>query len=196
MIVDIGKGIIIGGVFIAQILLLVLLKAYVLRNKPKLTPWNWAQRFLLFVKKNGLLIAAITATLAMSGSLFFSEVAKYTPCLLCWFQRIAMFPQVLLLWIAKKRNDANIVWYSVPLAAIGALIAAYHYLLQSIPRAIAKTGFCDLDNPCTARFIYESYLTIAMMALTAFVIIIVALVMHYKYRKATNKPAKKSSKQK
>ena len=66
----------------------------------------------------------------MGGSLYYSEVAHYTPCALCWYQRIAMYPLVLLLGIAAFRRDIGIRLYAIPLAAIGAVISAYHYLLE------------------------------------------------------------------
>ena len=69
----------------------------------------------------------------MAGSLYFSEVAGLVPCVLCWYQRIAMYPLAILLTLAAVRGDQSFRPYAATLAAIGALIAAYHVALQRIP---------------------------------------------------------------
>ena len=71
----------------------------------------------------------------MAGSLYFSEVADFMPCTLCWYQRIAMYPLVLLLGIAAFRRDRAIRLYVVPLAVVGAAISIYHYLYRVVPGA-------------------------------------------------------------
>lgn len=68
--------------------------------------------------------------IATLGSLYLSEIMKYEPCTLCWYQRILMYPLVLLLGTAIIRKDYRIGIYSLTLAIIGACIAAYHYSLQ------------------------------------------------------------------
>lgn len=73
--------------------------------------------------------AAVVAALAMGGSLYYSEVAHYTPCVLCWYQRIAMFPLVLVLGTGLLASDARSVRYALPLAGAGWCIAAYHLLI-------------------------------------------------------------------
>src|SRR3989338_7126816 len=88
------------------------------------------RRFLNWFLKNSLILALVVAALATSGSLFYSEVAGFAPCKLCWFQRIFMYPQVILLAAALWLKDENIVYYSSWLAGFGLAIAAYHYLLQ------------------------------------------------------------------
>ena len=69
----------------------------------------------------------------MAGSLYFSEVAHFVPCRLCWYQRIAMYPLVLLLGIATLRRDVGIRLYAIPLAAIGAAVSIYHVQLERFP---------------------------------------------------------------
>src|SRR3989338_190832 len=75
----------------------------------------------------GAFLVALFATL---GSLFYSEIAHYTPCLLCWYQRIFKYPQVFLLGLGLVKRDKNIADYSLLLSVIGGILAAYHYLLQ------------------------------------------------------------------
>jgi disulfide bond formation protein DsbB len=133
--------------------------------------------FVAFFRKNAILISFIVALVSMLGSLFYSDVAGYEPCTYCWYQRILMYPQVVLLLVAliKKRNDVAL--YSLPLSIIGGLIALYHYLGQlsitSLPcQAIGYSA------SCSQRFVMQfGYITIPMMALSAFILMIVLMVL-------------------
>jgi disulfide bond formation protein DsbB len=121
-----------------------------------------------------LWLAFLVALAATGGSLYFSQVAGLEPCTLCWYQRIAMYPLVLILGLAAWRGDVGIRRYVAPLAAIGALIAAYHVLLQRLPGL--PTVSCSLTAPCNAieleRF---GFVTIPFMALVAFLAILAVL---------------------
>src|SRR2546421_386666 len=75
-------------------------------------------------------LAFVVAAVAMSGSLYFSEVAHFTPCVLCWYQRVAMYPLVPLLGLALLRRRDDVWPYALILAAIGAMISSYHVLLE------------------------------------------------------------------
>jgi disulfide bond formation protein DsbB len=120
-------------------------------------------------------LAFLVAATSTLGSLYFSEIAEFTPCRLCWFQRIAMYPQVLLLGVAWYRRDEGIRHYVLPLSVIGALISTYHMLLERFPSLEGSSG-CDPTNPCTIRWAEEfGFITISTMALSAFVLI--ALLM-------------------
>ena len=85
---------------------------------------------LRFFGRHAILIAFIVALVAMSGSLFFSEVAGYEPCKLCWYQRILMYPLALLSGIALFRKENWLIPYALVMSIIGQVIAAYHYFLQ------------------------------------------------------------------
>ncbi len=109
----------------------------------------------------------LTATL---GSLYYSEVANFTPCELCWYQRIAMYPLPVLLAVAWRRGDSTVRRYVMPLALIGAAISIYHYQLERFPD---QGGFsCAVDNPCTLVWVWMfHYISIPFMALSAFALI-------------------------
>jgi disulfide bond formation protein DsbB len=125
--------------------------------------------------------AAIVAVLAMGGSLYYSEVAHYQPCVLCWYQRIAMYPLVLLLGIAAFRRDIGIRIYAIPLAAIGALIATYHYLLEW--GIVPDSGACVVGIPCTQVWFRQfGFISLPFLALTAFLLIIAFLLIPYRRR--------------
>ena len=94
------------------------------------SPLSWIADRLYGVELWG---AFALAAIAMSGSLYFSEVANYIPCTLCWYQRIAMYPLVVLFGIAAVRRDRGIAPYGLVLSAVGAVIAVYHLQLTWFP---------------------------------------------------------------
>jgi disulfide bond formation protein DsbB len=121
-------------------------------------------------------LAWTVALVSTLGSLYYSEVAGFTPCELCWYQRIAMYPLVVLLGIAAWRGDRAIARATIPLTTIGAAIATWHSLLQRFP-ALSGTTSCDPTAPCTAIYVWQlGYITIPIMALSGF-LAITALVL-------------------
>jgi disulfide bond formation protein DsbB len=116
------------------------------------------------------------ALLATAGSLYFSEFANYTPCTLCWYQRIAMYPLVLILGIAIVRRDTAVRIYALPIALVGAAIASYHYLLEWFPQI--DTGACSAVIPCTQVWFREfGFVSMPLLALVAFGLIITFLLI-------------------
>jgi disulfide bond formation protein DsbB len=87
---------------------------------------------------NLLFLCWLVASLSAMGSLFFSYVMEFAPCVLCWYQRIFLFPLVIILAVGLFPYDKNVVKYSLPLAIAGWLTAAYHNLLYAgiIPESI------------------------------------------------------------
>ena len=125
----------------------------------------------------GLPVAWIVATVTTLGSLYYSEIAHFTPCKLCWYQRIAMYPLVLLLGIAAWRRDRNVRLYVIAQCAVGAVISVYHSYIQAFPPDNG-TSFCTLDAPCTERYVWEfGFVSIPFMAFTAFVFIITLMLV-------------------
>lgn len=118
--------------------------------------------------------AFAVATTATLGSLYLSEIAHLIPCVLCWYQRIAMYPLAVILLIAAIRRDHGIRIYAGTLATIGALLAAYHRLVQAFPQFDA--GTCSTGVPCTAAwFEVFGFITIPYMALSGFLLILALL---------------------
>jgi disulfide bond formation protein DsbB len=123
-----------------------------------------------------LVAAWVPAALAMLGSLYFSEIAHYQPCTLCWYQRIAMYPLVLILGIAAWRRDLGVRLYAIPLAAVGAVISAYHYLLEWFPAL--DTGACTIGIPCTQVWFRQfGFISLPLLALIAFLLVISLLLL-------------------
>lgn len=117
--------------------------------------------------------AAAVAVTATAGSLWYSEVAGFVPCELCWFQRIAMYPLAVLLPLAAFRRDLAIRPYARALAGIGLLISLWHVAVQRLPSLSGATT-CAADVPCTTRWVdVLGVMTIPTMAACGFVAIIV-----------------------
>lgn len=137
-----------------------------------------ATPFAALARPNLTHLAWLQATIATAGSLYFSEVLKLTPCVLCWYQRIAMYPLVVILGVGILLRDARLRLYALPLSLIGLAIAIYHNLLyySVIPESIQP---CTAGVSCTTRQIeWLGFITIPLLALVAFSVISIALILH------------------
>ena len=125
-----------------------------------------------YFEQNALFLSFIVALAATLGSLFYSEILGYEPCKLCWFQRIFMYPQVILLGMAFWKRDEEIIKYSLILSAIGVFLAGYHYLMQ-LGVVNSPCPVVGYSVSCSKLFVMQfGYITIPLMSLTAFVLII------------------------
>lgn len=121
-------------------------------------------------------IPALVTSVSMLGSLYFSNVVGYRPCLMCWYQRTAMYPLAVMLVIAAVRRDRGVNRYALPIAGIGAAIALYHWLLERWPTL--DTGSCSADAPCSVPYFENfGFVTLAFMALAAFTTTLVFLTL-------------------
>jgi len=150
---------------------LILLYLYNTYNEPVRT----GECCLQLSKKgeNLLLIIWVQALLATGGSLYYSEILDYPPCELCWFQRIFMYPLVIIYGTALIKKDIRIALSGVFLSGVGLCISIYHYALQKVPQLQDNGGFCG-DVPCTLQYAnYFGFVTIPFLAGIAFIIIFV-----------------------
>lgn len=137
-------------------------------------------------QENILLLIWTQALLATLGSLYFSEFLGYTPCELCWIQRILMYPLVIVYGAAILRKDANIAFPGIVLSGIGVFVSLYHYGLQKLPALQDAGGVCG-DVPCNLQYInYFGFVTIPFLSATAFIVIFclhLVLLRHLKRNK-------------
>lgn len=116
--------------------------------------------------------AFLIAVIAMAGSLYFSEVAHLLPCVLCWYQRICMYPLVLILGVGIWSKDSKAYRYVFPLALIGLAIATYHVVLYyGVNWGIHPEweGPCQAGISCTTRYIeWFGFITIPLMSWVAY----------------------------
>jgi disulfide bond formation protein DsbB len=124
-----------------------------------------------------LYLAWLVALAATLGSLYFSEIRLFLPCTLCWYQRILMYPLVLLLGIASWRGDLGVVRYAGPLAVGGVLVSGYHVLDQKVA-GFGLAGACRGAVPCDVAYIdWFGFVTIPVLSLTAFLLVTGGLVL-------------------
>ncbi len=138
------------------------------------TPIGWTLIFF----------AWLIATASTLGALFLGEVMGYTPCVLCWYQRIAMFPLVLVLAAGLLPFDPRVVRYALPLAIAGLGLALFHLALTAgwIPENIQP---CQQDVPCaTISVVWFGFVTIPLLSVLSFSFITgLLLTTHLKGRK-------------
>ena len=128
---------------------------------------NWTILFLCW----------LVSSISTMASLFFSYVMGFAPCVLCWYQRICLFPLVIILAVGLFPFDKNVVKFALPLAIAGWLTAFYHNLLYSgvIPETIQP---CSQGVSCTEKYIeLFGFLTIPMLSLLSFSTIIMLLII-------------------
>lgn len=122
--------------------------------------------------------AWVAALVASAGSLFFSEVMDLPPCILCWYQRIAMYPLVVVIGAGIIMRDGRWKWYALPLSLAGLAIAVYHNLLyyHIIPESITP---CKEGISCTTVQIeWLGFITIPLLALASFVLVSVLALLY------------------
>jgi disulfide bond formation protein DsbB len=124
-----------------------------------------------------IFVAWLVASASTLGALFLGEVMQLPTCALCWYQRIFMFPLVLILPIGMFPFDRKVVRYALPLAALGLLIAVFHVLLTAgvIPEGITP---CVQGIPCSEKVIeWFGFVTIPLLSAVAFSAIIALLLL-------------------
>lgn len=133
-----------------------------------------------------LYVAFAIALMAALGSLYFSDIMKFPPCILCWYQRIAMYPLVFIVAVGVLLEDTKVWLYGLPTTIVGLLIAAYHNLLYHglIPQKLQP---CTIEVSCSTKY-YElfGFISIPMMSLLGFIAILTCFLI---YRRLTTKKA-------
>jgi len=159
-----------GGVII---ILFILDLIYYYFNKKTIFGLIWRK-----LNNNSLIIIFIVSFGGTVFSLIFSEILNFTPCPLCWYQRIFMYPIVILSLIAVIKKDKNILRYVLVLAILGTVISAYHYYGENLNPSFLPCQSTNKSYLCNEKFISEfGYITIPMMSLTAFLLIIITSLL-------------------
>lgn len=134
--------------------------------------------------ENILLSMWIIATVATVGSLYYSEVLGFIPCTYCWYQRILMYPLVIIIGVAIARKDQQVAITTVIFSSIGTALAAYHYALQKLPLLQENAPSCGTGIPCTAQYVnYLGFITIPALSLIAFSLIFILSIRLMKMNK-------------
>ena len=125
-----------------------------------------------------LWLAFVVASIATGGSLFFSEIAHFVPCELCWYQRVCMYPLSITTLLAALFDDPRAARYLLPLPVVGAGVSVYHLLVEN--GVVGESLTCRISAPggCTVKWINEfGYVTIPTLALTAFALVFAFLLL-------------------
>ncbi len=134
-------------------------------------------------------ITFLVAVASIAGSLYFSEVLLFAPCVLCWYQRITMYPVAVIALVAMWRRDERAYTYILPLMIIGSVIAAYHsFLYYAVNWGIRPdwVGPCQAGVSCTANYVtWLGFITIPLLSLAAHLFVIVLLMIAWKSRVRT-----------
>jgi disulfide bond formation protein DsbB len=166
---------------ISNIFLVLCLGLWVWEKLIKKVIWKRAKEILI---NNSFKLILIVSGLATLGSLYMSEIRGLTPCRLCWFQRIFMYPQFVILSVAVFKRLKEVFPYTLVLSLIGGLIAIYHYFLQINPNPYAYCGDVGFSVSCSERFFtYFGYITIPWMSFNAFLIIFLISFLNLKNSK-------------
>ncbi len=138
---------------------------------------NFPQKYLLY-------IAWIQSVMGVLGSLFYSEIMQLAPCVLCWYQRILLYPLAIILAVGILRKDQKVYSYVLPFSILGMIVALYHTLLQQgvLPEAAAP---CVAGVSCVVKQVgYFGFITIPLMSFAAFALITICM---YLYKKKADK---------
>lgn len=141
---------------------------------------------LNLIKEGSLYVAWIQSIAAMVGSYYFSEIRHFTPCNLCWYQRIFMFPLVIIIAVGILKKDKDIYKYVLPLSIIGWFVAFYQVLLE---KGIIKENLlpCTIGAACTTKYInYLGFITIPLLSLLAFSLITICMVIFWRLNQKKN----------
>ncbi|MED1904009.1 disulfide bond formation protein B [Bacillus thuringiensis] len=126
------------------------------------------------IQKYHIALAWTIATTAMLLSLIFSKWMKLPPCNLCWYQRMAMYPLVLILGIGMYRKDPYVRAYAFPFACIGLLVAVYQITIQAFPTSEMK--ICSVGVSCIEDYLnLFGFISIPMLSFVGFLTIIILL---------------------
>lgn len=131
-----------------------------------------------FLKENLMQFVLLISAFATIGSLYFSEIMNLPPCVLCWYQRICIYPIIAIASVGLWKKDKNLPFFILPLSITGLSISIYHNLLyyNIIPESIAP---CTQGISCTTKQIeILGFITIPLMSLTAFTIITLLTILH------------------
>ena len=159
------------GVIALQISAAALLVLFLFRDRLPSLEWK-----RMFLAKWGLWIGFALTLIGSALTLFYSEVIGFPPCPLCWWQRVFLYPQVVLFALALWRRDRTVAGYSIALSIIGLGVGLYHHALQVLP---AGSLPCPAEGTvsCAQRFVFEfGYITFPLMAASLFAFLIVLML--------------------
>ncbi len=129
-----------------------------------------------FLAKHALVILFLVSFGGLLGSLVYSEMIGFTPCMLCWYQRIAMYPIAIISAVALIRKKADEVWnYALVLAILGGIVAIFHNYEQILGVELVP---CPAGTVSCLQELVKGFgfIDIPLMSLSFFVLMILVIV--------------------
>jgi len=131
-------------------------------------------RLIDYLGSQSLWLAWLVAVAATAGSLYYSDVVGFEPCSLCWYQRIALYPLVVILPVGAITRDRFLARYALPLTAAGAVLAVYNYLVELFPGIEVA---CSTTVSCSTVYVEAfGWLTLPLMSAVGFAAITVGVL--------------------
>lgn len=131
----------------------------------------------MIINSKAIFLSFLVASIATLGSLFFSEIMNFIPCTMCWYQRIFMYPLVLIFLVNLLYPDDKVLKYALPLVITGLLFSIYHNLLMFgiIPESAVP---CANGVPCSTKYIsWFGFITIPFLSLISYLSIFLLLIL-------------------
>ncbi len=136
---------------------------------------DFSKSIIGFVHKNILAIGFFISFAAMASSLVYSEIIGYPPCLLCWYARVAFYPQVLIFAMALFKSERKVVDYMMGLTVFGLAVTAYHSIIQIVGESPLPCAVGGIS--CVTRQVYEyGFITIPLMGFVGFAVLFLCLL--------------------
>jgi len=175
------------GAVIGQVALVLLFMSWLFAYVSGDDTWSLTQKIVREYSNWIMPVSFVIVAIAVLASLLYSEVIGFVPCELCWWQRVLMYPQLIILGLAvwKKTKDAAI--YCLTLSSIGAVVAGYHFYGQSFnPNALPACDIIAGATSCAVKYFAEfGFVTLPLMAFTTFVLIMIGMLLHMSSEKMT-----------
>lgn len=139
---------------------------------------SWGSRVGIFLGKNALLLGFFISLFSVLGSLFYSEVVGYEPCVLCWWQRVFLYPLVIIFAMAFWRRARNAFLYATPLVFLAGIVALYHSFVSLGGTSVLPCT--EVGSACAKVYVLAfGYITIPVMSLT---VILYLLLLAWAYK--------------
>lgn len=167
-----------SGVLILQILVAFFIVSLFFRH-------SWGKPIVHFLSRWAIQLGIVLSIIVVSGSLFYSNFMGYEPCVLCWWQRIALYPLLPIFVLAHLNNDRKVFRYVFPLAILALVISIYQTYITFGGEPLVD---CSLEDNCSKLYVLAyGYITIPMMVTTASMAFLALYLAEKLVRKEENK---------
>lgn len=151
------------AVLISNFIALILFLALLARS-------SWGSGIAHWFGRHAIALGLLISAVAVSGSLFYSNVVGFEPCYLCWWQRIAVYPLLILFLVAIFKNDRGVFRYALPVSLVALVLSIYHSYIQWGGSSLIP---CDATASCSKLYVYAlGYITIPTMVFSIAVLVV------------------------